>query len=59
VKEQRHVQHAYRRAMSRLVENEDLREVTARRELYRRLARIGDELVLVAERIWYSVLKED
>ncbi|MBS1888029.1 MAG: DUF47 family protein [Actinobacteria bacterium] len=59
VKDQRHVQHAYRVAMSALVENEDLREVTARRELYRRLARMGDELVLVAERIWYSVLKED
>lgn len=59
VKDQRHVQHTYRAAMSALVENEDLREVTARRELYRRLARIGDELVLVAERIWYSILKED
>ncbi|MBS1843186.1 MAG: DUF47 family protein [Actinobacteria bacterium] len=59
VKDQRHAQHTYRRAMSALVENEDLREVTARRELYRRFARIGDELVLVAERIWYSVLKED
>lgn len=59
VKEQRHIQHAYRKAMSTLVDNEDLREVTARRELYRRLARAGDELVLVAERIWYSVLKED
>lgn len=58
VKEQRHIQHTYREAMSALVENEDLREVTARRELYRRFARTGDELVLVAERIWYSVLKE-
>jgi hypothetical protein len=44
--------------MSALIENEDLREVTARRELYRRLARAGDELVRVAERVWYSVLKE-
>lgn len=59
VKDQRHAQHTYRRAMSALVENEDLREVTALRELYRRFARIGDELVLVAERIWYSILKED
>jgi uncharacterized protein Yka (UPF0111/DUF47 family) len=58
VKEQRNLQHSYRAAMSALVENEDLREVTARRELYRRLARAGDELVLVAERVWYSVLKE-
>ncbi|MGH2938757.1 MAG: DUF47 domain-containing protein [Solirubrobacterales bacterium] len=59
VKEQRHIQHAYREAMSELAKNDDLREVTARRELYRRLARAGDKLVVVSERIWYSVLKED
>jgi uncharacterized protein len=58
IKEQRHLQHSYRRAMSDLVEDDDLREVTALRELYRRLARTGDELVRVAERIWYSTLKE-
>jgi uncharacterized protein Yka (UPF0111/DUF47 family) len=58
IKEQRHLQHTYRAAMSALVEVEDLREVTARRELYRRLARSGDDLARVAERIWYSVLKE-
>jgi hypothetical protein len=58
VKEQRNLQHTYREAMSALIENEDLREVAARRELYRRLARCGDELVGVAERVWYSVLKE-
>lgn len=58
VKEQRRLQHVYREAMSALVENDDLREVSAKRELYRRLARAGDELVLVAERVWYSVLKE-
>ncbi len=58
VKDQRHLQHTYRAAMSALVEVEDLREVAARRELYRRLARTGDVLVRVAERIWYSVLKE-
>ncbi len=58
VKDQRNVQHTYREAMSALVENPDLREVAARREIYRRLARTGDELVRVAERIWYSVLRE-
>jgi uncharacterized protein len=58
VKDQRNLQHSYRRAMSALIENPDLREVSARRELYRRLARSGDELVTVAERVWYSVLKE-
>ena len=58
VKDQRHLQHTYREAMSALIENPDLREVAARREIYRRLARTGDELVRVAERVWYSVLKE-
>lgn len=58
VKEQRHLQHAYRAAMSALIEVDDLRELAARRELYRRVARAGDELVAVAERVWYSVLKE-
>jgi uncharacterized protein len=58
VKDQRHVQHRYRAAMSALIKEQDLREVTARRELYRRLARTADTLAGVAERVWYSVLKE-
>ena len=58
VKDQRHLQHIYREAMSALIENPNPREVAARREIYRRLARTGDELVRVAERVWYSVLKE-
>lgn len=58
VKSQRRLEHVYRAAMSALVDIEDLREVAARRELYRRLARTSDRLVDVAERIWYSVLKE-
>lgn len=58
VKEQRHLQHSYRRAMSALVDVDDAREIAARREIYRRLARTGDDLVRVAERVWYSVLKE-
>jgi len=44
--------------MSGLVTVDDLREVAAKRELYRRLARTSDELREVAERVWYSVLKE-
>jgi hypothetical protein len=58
IKDQRHAQHTYRDAMSGLVDNPDLREVATRRELYRRVARTGDVLVRVAERIWYAVLKE-
>ncbi len=52
------VEHVYRRAMSALVDLEDIGEVTARRELYRRLVRTGDHLVAVAERVWYAVLKQ-
>jgi hypothetical protein len=58
VKDQRHLQHTYRAAMSALIKVDDQRELAARRELYRRMARTGDELVRVAERVWYSVLKE-
>jgi uncharacterized protein Yka (UPF0111/DUF47 family) len=58
VKSQRRLEREYRRAMSELVVVDDLREVTARRELYRRLSRASDTLVTVAERVWYSVPKE-
>lgn len=58
VKSQREVEHIYRRAMSALIDVDDLRMVGARRELYRRLARASDQLVEVAERVWYSVLKQ-
>jgi len=55
---QRRVEHAYRSAMSALLDVADLREVVARREVYRRLSRIGDLVHSVAERVWYSVVKE-
>lgn len=58
VKSQRRLEHIYRTAMSALIEIDDLRELGARRELYRRLARTSEELLAVAERVWYSVLKE-
>jgi uncharacterized protein Yka (UPF0111/DUF47 family) len=57
VKSQRHLERVYRRAMSALLDLGDLREVTARREIYRRLARTSDELVVAAERVWYALLK--
>jgi hypothetical protein len=44
--------------MSALLEVADLREVMGRREVYRRLSRIGDLVHTVAERIWYAVVKE-
>ena len=58
VRSQRQLEKIYRAAASALLEKTDLREVTARRELYRRLARTGDQLVDVAERVWYAVLKQ-
>ena len=58
VKSQRKLERTYRAAMSSLIDVDDLREQSARRELYRRLSRTSDALVAVAERVWYSVLKE-
>jgi uncharacterized protein Yka (UPF0111/DUF47 family) len=58
VRHQRAIEHVYRRAMSALLEVDDIRLVTGRRELYRRCARMGDGIVGVAHRIWYAVVKE-
>ncbi len=58
VHHQHQLEQVYRRAMSALLVNSDLREVAGRRELYRRSSRIGDAVVHVAHRIWYSVVKE-
>lgn len=57
-KSQSRIEKIYRQAMSALIAVDDLREVAAKRELYRRLARTSDDLREVAERVWYSVLKE-
>jgi hypothetical protein len=35
-----------------------MREVMARRELYHRTLRIADLTHVVAERVWYAVVKE-
>jgi uncharacterized protein Yka (UPF0111/DUF47 family) len=58
VRQQRAIEHVYRRAMSALLRLDDVREVTGRRELYRRCARIGDAIEGVAHRIWYAVVKQ-
>ena len=55
---QRDLEKVYREAMAALLAVSDLREVTARRELYRRAARIGEVVVDVAERVWYTMVKE-
>jgi uncharacterized protein len=58
IKAERRHERAYRAGMAALLEVDDLREVTARRELYRRCSRIGDKAVDVAERVIYAVVKE-
>jgi uncharacterized protein len=58
IKAQRRIEHVYRRAMSDLLEVDDLREVMGRRELYRRCVRMGDRINSAADRIWYAVVKE-
>jgi uncharacterized protein Yka (UPF0111/DUF47 family) len=58
IKTQRRIEHAYRPAMSALLEVSDLREVIGRREVYRRLSRLGDLARAVADRVWYAVVKE-
>ena len=57
IRREREMERIYRKAMSDLLEVEELREVIGRRELYRRYARLGDELVRVAERVWYALVK--
>ena len=55
---ERRMEKIYRRAMHDLAAIEDLRQVMARRELYRRSLEAGERLAAVAERIWYAVVKE-
>lgn len=55
---ERRIEKVYRDAMAALIGVSDLREVMARRELYRRMSRIGEEVVEAAERVWYIVVRE-
>lgn len=58
VKSQRAVERVYRQGMSSLIEHPEAREVIGRRELYARLLTLSGRLCVVAERVWYSVVKE-
>jgi uncharacterized protein Yka (UPF0111/DUF47 family) len=58
IKAERRLERAYRAGMAALLPIDDLRAVTARRELYRRCSRIGEGAVDVAERVIYAVVKE-
>ena len=62
----RRMEKVYRQAMSALVhldgegapDHSLVREVIGRRELYRRLSRIAETVVDVADRVWYAAVKE-
>ncbi len=58
VKSQRNLERIYRQAAGDLLEVTDIRDVVARREFYRRVSAISDDIVSVADRIWYSRVKE-
>lgn len=58
IKSQRKVEKTYRAAMSALMDDDDLRAVMVHRELYHRVSRIADLTHVVAERVWYAVVKE-
>ena len=58
VKTQRRLERVYREAASALLKVDDLREVIGRRELYRRVSRISETLIQVADRVWYATVKE-
>jgi uncharacterized protein Yka (UPF0111/DUF47 family) len=55
---ERRLEHAYYTGMASLLEVENRSERIARRELYRRCARIGDMVIDVAERVVYAVVKQ-
>lgn len=58
IKAQRNLERTYRAGMSELIGRDDLREVLGHQELYRRLTRISDAIVLVADRVMYATVKE-
>jgi hypothetical protein len=58
VKSQRQLERVYRRAMGDLLEVSDIRIVIGCRELYRRMTAMSDDVVSVADRVWYSRVKE-
>lgn len=55
---ERRLARAYYRGMAGLLEEEDMRLRIGRRELYRRFMHVGDEVVDVAERVIYAVVKQ-
>ena len=58
VKSQRDLERIYRAAAGDLLQLDDFHIVIARRELYRRISAMSEDIVAVADRIWYSRVKE-
>jgi uncharacterized protein Yka (UPF0111/DUF47 family) len=58
VKSQRRLERIYRQATGDLLTITDVPVVVASRELYRRSSSMSDDIVSVADRIWYSRVKE-
>lgn len=58
VKSQRNLERIYRQATGDLIQAADVRFIVASRELYRRISNISDDIVSVADRVWYSQVKE-
>jgi uncharacterized protein len=58
IRAERQLEHAYYRGMAELLQVDTRNERISSRELYRRCARIGDEVIDVAERIVYAVVKQ-
>lgn len=58
VKSQRRLERIYRQATGDLLLINEIPVVTACRELYRRASAMSDDIVSVADRIWYSRVKE-
>jgi uncharacterized protein Yka (UPF0111/DUF47 family) len=56
VKSVRAVEHTYRSAMAALLDETDLKVIFTTREMYGAYLRAADELVGVADRLWYAVL---
>ncbi|MCB0931229.1 MAG: DUF47 family protein [Mycobacterium sp.] len=58
VKSQRRLERIYRQATGELLLRTEISVVIASRELYRRATAMSDDVVAVADRIWYSHVKE-
>lgn len=54
----RQSQRIYREAMAALLGGGDAREIDSRREVYRRLEGLSEDITRVTDRVWYLAVKE-